>query len=242
MRTIKEITDNPNFIPGIYNYCDRWCERCPFTSKCANYAIGQERFGNKKINDLENAEFWKALSDLLRETKEMVLQDAAERGIDLSNLDAEVERPSLEEANKHLLIRLCMQYEDESRKWLEDPVYVNQETYEYFDAKKVELSDATEVIQWYQFQIDVKFRRALDTLYDLNENDDDLMATDMNGSAKVALIGIDRSLAAWKVLLKMMPDRQESIFNIIALLKKIQSIGEKQFPAARSFIRPGWDE
>ena len=26
--------DHPNLIPGIYNYCNRRCERCPFTERC----------------------------------------------------------------------------------------------------------------------------------------------------------------------------------------------------------------
>jgi hypothetical protein len=26
------------FIPGVYNYCDRWCERCPFTGRCRVFA------------------------------------------------------------------------------------------------------------------------------------------------------------------------------------------------------------
>ena len=26
------------FIVGIFNYCDRWCEVCPFTSRCRLFA------------------------------------------------------------------------------------------------------------------------------------------------------------------------------------------------------------
>jgi hypothetical protein len=26
------------FIVGIFNYCDRWCERCAFTSRCRVFA------------------------------------------------------------------------------------------------------------------------------------------------------------------------------------------------------------
>ena len=26
------------FIVGVYNYCDRWCERCAFTSRCRVFA------------------------------------------------------------------------------------------------------------------------------------------------------------------------------------------------------------
>src|SRR5258706_3119195 len=33
---------NPRLIPGIYNYCDRWCERCRFTDRCLQYLEDQE--------------------------------------------------------------------------------------------------------------------------------------------------------------------------------------------------------
>ena len=33
---------NNRYIDGIYNYCDYWCARCAFTSRCRNYAMGQE--------------------------------------------------------------------------------------------------------------------------------------------------------------------------------------------------------
>ncbi|HTV00428.1 MAG TPA: hypothetical protein VMF13_07835, partial [Luteitalea sp.] len=26
------------YIVGIFNYCDRWCERCPLTSRCRVFA------------------------------------------------------------------------------------------------------------------------------------------------------------------------------------------------------------
>jgi hypothetical protein len=25
---IKKLAENKDLIPGVYNYCDRWCERC----------------------------------------------------------------------------------------------------------------------------------------------------------------------------------------------------------------------
>ena len=28
-----------NTIPGIYNYCDYWCERCAFTQRCGTYLM-----------------------------------------------------------------------------------------------------------------------------------------------------------------------------------------------------------
>ncbi len=42
-----------NFIPGIYNYCDRWCERCPFTDRCMNYAMEKRRWGDNPPRDIQ---------------------------------------------------------------------------------------------------------------------------------------------------------------------------------------------
>src|SRR5438445_13552430 len=34
---LLERASNPRLIPGIYNYCDRRCDRCPFTERCLTY-------------------------------------------------------------------------------------------------------------------------------------------------------------------------------------------------------------
>jgi len=36
-KELAELAGDPRFISGIYNYCDRWCERCNFTSRCLVY-------------------------------------------------------------------------------------------------------------------------------------------------------------------------------------------------------------
>ena len=36
---MKQLAANPDFISGIYNYYDQWCERCPMTSRCSVYAM-----------------------------------------------------------------------------------------------------------------------------------------------------------------------------------------------------------
>src|SRR5580765_2471431 len=34
---------DPNLIPGIYNYCDRRCDRCRFATRCFDYLESQRR-------------------------------------------------------------------------------------------------------------------------------------------------------------------------------------------------------
>jgi hypothetical protein len=35
-------TTDVGFIPSIFNYCDRWCERCAFTGRCQSFAMEKE--------------------------------------------------------------------------------------------------------------------------------------------------------------------------------------------------------
>jgi hypothetical protein len=100
---------------------------------------------------------------------------------------------------------------------------------------------AREVIQWYQYQIAVKTMRALSSRKDEDSEDNDF-PKDSDGLAKVALIGIDRSIAAWRLLQLSLSDRAESIVPLILQLERLRNNLEKSFPQARDFIRPGFDE
>jgi hypothetical protein len=106
------------------------------------------------------------------------------------------------------------------------------------------LEDAREVIQWYQYQIAVKTIRALsgrkEELEEASEYSE--LPKDSDGSAKVALIGIDRSIAAWRLMQLSLPERDGSIVPLILQLERLRNRLEGSFPGARSFIRPGFDE
>lgn len=103
------------------------------------------------------------------------------------------------------------------------------------------INDATEVIRWYQFQIAAKIARAL--MYRADEEDDaDEKPNDIVGSAKVALIAIDRSISAWRIMQFAQQDRTESITPVLDGLERLRKRLERTFPGARDFIRPGFDE
>jgi len=108
-----------------------------------------------------------------------------------------------------------------------------------------EIHDLTEIIQWYHLFIHVKLARAISSQADEElETDPELkaMRRDSDGSAKIALIGIDRSLAAWTQLGAHFPEQEDSILDFQVRLARIRQEAEKQFPNARSFTRPGFDE
>jgi gas vesicle protein len=243
------------FFPGIYNYCDRWCERCNFTSKCSSYAL-EAQSGNKA--DDENEGFINQVSENFKIVMEMLLEMAEEKGIDLNAIDDEAfakEEELLETfAKNHSLSAQSMDYSTLVRNWFDQNEatlqklsekmkqtvelgLVNEDTLNKFDSIK----DAVEIIRWYCFQIHVKLIRALRHGEPDFEYEDHIQ-NDANGSAKVALIGTERSLGAWGVLHRQLPEQEDELLNILLLLEKIRKGIFKTFPDVNKFIRPGFDE
>ena len=67
---------NSNAIPGIHNYCDRWCERCSFTSRCNVFEQTSDL--PPEALDIRNKVFWDHLSKNFQNMINMVEQMAAE--------------------------------------------------------------------------------------------------------------------------------------------------------------------
>src|SRR6187549_1842421 len=105
-----------NFIPGIYNYCDRWCERCTFTSRCRSYE------NNSKLPpeqlDIKNKSFWDNISSNLEKAMELLHKAATEYDFDISKpMSPEEERMYDQKqsfirssAKQHEISRLCKKY------------------------------------------------------------------------------------------------------------------------------------
>jgi hypothetical protein len=242
---------NPQFISGIYNYCDRWCERCPFTSRCMVYAQEQEdEDDSPESRDINNEAFWRKLSSIFQGTREMIEQWAKEAGVDLTQVDNEEfdrQQKRRDRAARNRLAVAGKEYAScvtEFFAEFDQTLAVSDVAASEKDAELAQqLEEAREVIHWYQYQIAVKTMRALSSRGD--ERQDDLEAMpwrDSDGSAKVALIGIDRSICAWRIVQMVLPERADVVVPLILQLEQLRQRTEKAFPNARDFIRPGFDE
>jgi hypothetical protein len=249
---------NPNHIAGIYNYCDRWCERCSFTSRCAVYENTGELAPEK--NDLNNKIFWDGLSQNFADTIAIIHKAAKEQGIIIEPVsDTEWEKYTVQKqaardkAKEHPLIKNCTAYLLQAKALLDKNDLLTRKGaaviqqaelgIKDIDEAKAEmetLSNCLEIVQWYLFQIQVKFMRAMPVMP--HEEGDKIFTSDSNGSAKVALIAVERCIMAWQKILQLLPDEEDAVIQLLALLQKIQALGDKAFPNARKFIRPGLDE
>ena len=239
-RTLTDLANNPDLISGIYNYCDRWCERCPLTSRCLVYATEQEDNDSSESHDLRNEAFWQKLGAIFEETRELIAGWANEAGFELnghSDDDETRHHRKKQLVDNHPLTKAGKKYANSASDWF-------RELDQTVDSENSErLEDAREVIQWYQYQIAVKTMRALSGRKEEFEEAAEFgeLPKDSDGSAKVALIGIDRSMAAWRLMQLSLPERAASVVPLILQLERLRNRLEKAFPAARSFIRPGFD-
>jgi hypothetical protein len=255
---LKKLAQDKNLISGIYNYCDRWCERCPFTSRCMTFAMSDEEFSDPETHDIRNEAFWQKFAETLHTTLEFVKETAKEQGIDLDAVDieddAEKRRLKKEMAKSHEVCRAARAYSTMVDDWFKaardlfeepegaspsDPAPEIPQAGAGED--KDSLQDALEVVRWYQHFIYVKLMRAVRG--ELEDRDEmlDEFPKDSDGSAKVALIATDRSIAAWGEIRNHFPFRSKDIVRMLVHLEGLRNKVENAFPNARAFIRPGFD-
>jgi len=230
---VNDMDIEDGFILGVYNYCDRWCEACALTSRCRLFADCAEAEAtlDPALSAVVSAPPLRHdVSPTPRWMQELIdeLNEASSRPIppeELARLDPPVaaEHADIEErAHGYLTgVHLWLRSRDVPARG--DP------------------GDPLQVIAWFHTMISAKIHRALKGLawHELGDRDD---VRDYDGSAKVALLGIERSHAAW---LRLVEQGQESeaearphVAHLVWLGQRLETV----FPNARSFVRPGFDE
>ncbi len=259
------------FIPGIFNYCDYWCERCAFTQRCRNFAMGREfereAKGEADVKDATNADFWNGLAETLRETTVFGKASEWEDADDLEwQAIPDSEWQARENARRnavkaHPLMRQAETYRKCVDSWLKgadaDLKALARELMEAagnrFDDSDCEeearrIGEMLDVVSWYHTLILPKLGRALSGLFERDDPESgcgDLVSgmrlSDATGTGKVVLIAIERSKAAWVRLREALPNREDDILHMLAILSKMERGIHAALPDAKSFRRPGFD-
>jgi hypothetical protein len=259
---LDDLMDDPRFVSGIYNYCDAWCDRCPFTERCINFAMGErmKEEAERRRSDADNAAFWDRLDAKSQEPAEPA-DSSPEAEEDEEWDEAEFQEYCAREERKHKeaqsrpCARAAWRYTNMVDAWWKAHEAELEAALKPLSAEPpagpaapdpaedaIQLQDATEVIGWYQHQMWVKLMRALHEDDDIKELAEELdFPKDSDGSAKVALIGMDRSLAAWADVARLLPAWAESVQPMFDLLVRLRHLVEGEFPDARAFVRAGFD-
>ena len=110
-------------------------------------------------------------------------------------------------------------------------------------AEALRVKHALQTIERYRWLIGAKLSRAVGRSGPTKATAPLNLAVqqDSNGSAKVALISIERSEDAWRLLADWM-DGSATALTLADLLAQLRARVESEFPAARLFVRPGFDD
>ena len=228
------------YIDFISAYCDRWCERCAFTTHCSSHAVqvALEMCDGKLDEALElavgappprtaaEAKRREAFAAEIASIPEPTPQEMQEFERDREAQEDRIEETSLTTASERALLL--------SRRWLDDHAA------RLGPKATPALTEALDVARWDCFFIHVKLHRAQSGADDARrEGGLRRIQTDWNGSAKVALISIVRSIAAWKTIAEVTGDSDAA--QVTTELRALQREAEAAFPNAWKFHRPGFD-
>jgi hypothetical protein len=228
---IKAMLD-PQMIAGVYNTCDQWCTYCPVTARCLAF-----RCSPRSSDDGQRPDIYMNIANQLYESMQ---QFQAEQPMDLQQA---------EQLNAMLAddVRKTVKYEP-----LDDPLEKMGKRYaiachRHLASHQDRPNPLTrrddgprplEVIAWYHILIASKIYRAILSSSKSARGEANLRE-DALFSAKVALIGIDRSRAAFQELSAV--DDDARVKDLQAQLRRLSREVAARFPEARTTIRPGLD-
>jgi hypothetical protein len=256
------------YIDGIFHFCDRWCARCPLTDRCKLHAVQRAVFDTPRCLDPETPAFWETLALCLTQTDILLETLVRERDTEgagaicgpqspdgvLGSLtlrllgvptgattevlearpgdgpDADPEDPLIEDA---------VEYARYAHGALDDLPPASQDDGPPVTDGRRSWCEAAETIRWDCCVIHAKITTALVSDTWSAPADEPLVDGLAIGSAKVALLAIDRSLSAWGQLGELIGERRTAPAK--DRLRRLRGAVETAFPLARLFRRPGFE-
>lgn len=163
-----------------------------------------------------------------------------------------------QQVNQHPLSRMAMEYMQRVQPWLKDSdADLKALAQEWVAAAKIpdhdcdyeelarSVGDMLEVITWYHSFLPPKVNRALRSHFEMKTRDRGILAEsslyDANGSGKVVLVAVERSISAWLFLREHLPRQEDAILSMLVILGRIRNGIHEEIPTAKSFCRPGFE-
>jgi hypothetical protein len=225
---LRALARDPAFIPFVYDYCDMWCERCPLTARCLLLAVQPRRpSGTSAAAERARHQFALALATAVVEVSSPEQQPVAKLDLAMCDVSTAPKEPAI----GHPLEFLASQYGLRVDAFLASLAPVLDDCGQ---------PDAPlQLIARYHWLMPAKIYRALVSHYQAVAGVPELLS-DALGTAKIALILIDRSVSAWHALAAR--DDDARIEGLVELLQALRTAVEIRFPDARAFVRPGLDD
>ncbi len=215
--------DFPGTVPGIYDRCDHWCQRCHAKKKCVLYLSNiVQSFQNDPLAENEHSMSidFQCLS---------LPDDLLDRlGIESDELIDEEKMPEID-IRFQKINELATTLGDLSVGWLK-----TTDLDDYTDELIIE---AIETIVFYGWIIPVKVLIA-SLQFTVSDGKD----TEFNGSAKVALLSLNKAFESCMYLYEKLSKYQDAYLQIMKVQTSLRQEIEREFPHAMAYIRLGLDD
>jgi hypothetical protein len=229
MPPFLEAARDPSLIPGVYNTCDQWCMYCPATARCLAYRCGPELRAGGDV--------YRTLADRLYAGIVFLKQLCESQGQPTAEIDALLSDDPRRHAS---LVIVNDRLERMGRHYFNaTSAYLQSRSDFPFEMRHRDSGPTPfEVFAWYHALVPTKIYRAIVSAREAGRRNTSRQE-DALASAKVALIGIDRSLDALATMSTTDHDRRLEEFR--AQLRRLRHEVEARFPAARGRVRVGLD-
>ena len=230
LRFLKLAVD-PTLIPGVYNGCDQWCDYCPVTARCLAFKCRSDRDAGGDIyhsiaeamyasmqylKDCHEAEGLKPPDDLLQ-----LLADDPRKRARYEPVDDPLER-----MGRHYALSAAAYLASGDEIPIDIP-------------KRPDGPTPFEVFLYHHVLLATKIYRAITSSAEAARTGSADARWDADISAKVALLGVDRSDEALQVM--ALDDDDVRIGHLRQQLSRLRREVEARFPAARALVRPGFE-
>lgn len=229
MSALVRAAQDPALIPGIYDTCDQWCTYCPATARCLVWRFTPRTTVSRESVGRDVA---KRLFEGVMLLKRLWVAEGRETAAVDEFLSADPPEPIADVAHDPL-VQMAERYLELSSAYL-----ATRHDFPVEMKRRPTGPTPFEIFTWYGALLAAKVYRALvssarATCGDVTFRHDAL------ASAKVALIGMDRSIDALSVM--PLDGDDPRLRTLQALLRRLRQDVERRFPDARMFVRPGLD-
>lgn len=254
-------------ISGIYNYCDRWCEKCTYTNRCLLFKQEAEIEIKQILKDEDSPSVWmKDAADNFHEAFDQVnkfMDEEDEEYEEFGKDDFEdeddsdsFERNFLKEEIDDDRPSTFLKGADSSLILLSEKLF--KDFFDYYELLKLKMPDELDeknsksilqqnidTLGWYTPQIHIKIRMSYWNKHKLSKSKDPEFAEIdeemLNVSSRIAFIGIEKCITALNFLYQQMPELQSETKSLLNSVFQIRNIFIEEFPASQTYKRPYFD-
>jgi len=256
-------------ISGIYNYCDRWCEKCLYTNRCLLFKQEAEREIKhllKDENESDSEHYSKLLADELEDAEKLFSQnpdteDFLDSLDDDEDFDFDEEGENDEDDFEEFLDENKTDSDDKKKEFnplihLTEEMFKEQDT--YYNVIKAHFPDEVEkynpedpliknlqILSWYVPQITVKMRMCFwgkkQSEKAKSKLSKEIEEEMLNVSSRIVYLGINNILTALNELRTLRKEIETETVLFISTLKIIRQMFLDEFPKAETYKRPYFD-